>query len=125
MKSLPTLFEEFSQLVSTGQTLEAMESYYAPSYTQQENEEPPKSGKAHWLETEKVNLEGVTELKATFGPVLFDETNQRVMGELQVFFISKKKGPLKLTEAFYQQWQDGEIVFQKFYWQKIQPVLAS
>jgi hypothetical protein len=47
---------------------------------------------------------------------LVDEEQGLAMGEMVIHFDSKKKGTQVLTEAFLQRWENGKIVFQKFYY---------
>ena len=51
-----------NNLLIKGETVKAMELFYADSVTMQENEDEPRVGKAVWVEHEKLMLENAKEV---------------------------------------------------------------
>lgn len=118
---ITTAFEIFSQLASQGKTLEAIEQFYANNIVQVENHTQLLEGKDFLYKHEKANLSKVSGLTMEFKQVVIDEDKGIVWGELHNHFTSKKHGPMLLREAFYQEWQEGKITLQKFYYHKVEP----
>ena len=83
-----------------------------------ENDALPVIGKAAIKELEKENQNGVNSFEQKIISLVIDEEKGMVMGEMQLFFDSKKYGPKKLQEAFIQHWKDEKIVYQKFYYKQ-------
>lgn len=110
-------FQQYEKLVSNNDTLEAIDAFYAENIMQYENNGKPIEGKATLYKHEEINLTRVTDLKMTFQQVVISEEEGKVWGELAVSFFSKKNNQeISFTEAFFQQWEHGKIVLQKFYY---------
>ena len=113
-------FTTFEELAAKGKTLEAIDRFYADSYSQFENNEAPIVGKSANREKEEQNIAGVHNFSIAFDKVVIDEAQQIVWGKMEIRFDSKKFGPLKMTEAFFQQWEGDKIVEQRFYYKEIE-----
>ena len=118
--SLADNFKEFAALLEKGDSLEAIERFFADDIQQYENNQLTFSGKQKSLEEERNNLDKVTQFSALFANVGIDFAQQRVWGEMILTFDSKKTGKMLLEEAFFQQWENGKIKVQKFYYKGIQ-----
>lgn len=116
MSSLKETVTLYKNLLEAGANIEVIERYYADNVIQSENENTIIKGKVQALELEKNNLSGVDSVKSKIDTLIIDEEMGLVMGEMSIRFISKKMGKKKLKEAFVQQWADGEIKYQKFYY---------
>ncbi len=103
-------------MLENGDNLALIDLYYDEEIEQVENDEPAAKGKATIREMEIVNLNGVNSFKQYFINLIIDEEKGIVMGEMEIVFDSKKYGPQKLNEAVVQQWKNGKIVYQKFYY---------
>ena len=106
-------------LIQGGQTLEAMEQFYADDVTMQENETPPRIGKAVCLEHERRMLSGTTDFKATLIHQAIDEPNGVVFSEWRYAFNDLSGQRFSLTEVSVQQWDKELIQSEKFYYSKI------
>jgi sulfate adenylyltransferase subunit 1 len=107
---------DFQNLISEGKTLEAIEKYYADNVQLQENNDAPRVGKTVALAHEKGNMERVKYFKINIKSSVLDETQGLVMGEMQLDFETLKGDVKQISEAFVQLWENGKIVFEKFYY---------
>ncbi|HEU4555251.1 MAG TPA: hypothetical protein VFS25_20550 [Chitinophaga sp.] len=111
--------QAYKQLLESGNTLAVIEQYYADDIYQQENDEETIRGRQRLLDLEKQSLERVLELVIRIPTLLVDEAQQLVMGEMMITFYHKTEGLKYLKEAFLQQWENGKIVRQQFYYRGI------
>lgn len=116
MSSLKETVTLYKNLLEAGANIEVIERFYADDVIQSENEDTIIKGKARVLELEKNNLSGVDSFESKIDTLIIDEEMGLVMGEMSIRFLSKKMGKKKLKEAFVQQWTDGKIKYQKFYY---------
>jgi sulfate adenylyltransferase subunit 1 len=107
---------DFQNLISAGKTLEAIEKYYADNVQLQENNDAPRFGKTLALAHEKGNMERVKYFKINIKSSILDETQGLVMGEMHIDFETLKGAKIEMNEAFVQRWENGKIVFEKFYY---------
>jgi sulfate adenylyltransferase subunit 1 len=107
---------DFQNLISVGKTLEAIEKYYADNVHLQENNDAPRVGKTLALAHEKGNIERVKHFKINIKSSVLDETQGLVMGEMHIDFENLKGVKIEMNEAFVQRWENGKIVFERFYY---------
>jgi sulfate adenylyltransferase subunit 1 len=107
---------DFQNLISEGKTLEAIEKYYADNVQLQENSDAPRVGKTVALAHEKGNMERVKYFKINIKSSVLDETQGLVMGEMNIDFENLKGVKIEMNEAFVQRWENGKIVFERFYY---------
>jgi sulfate adenylyltransferase subunit 1 len=107
---------DFQNLISAGKTLEAIEKYYADNVQLQENSDAPRVGKTLALAHEKGNMERVKYFKINIKSSVLDETQGLVMGEMHIDFETLKGVKIEMNEAFVQRWENGKIVFERFYY---------
>jgi sulfate adenylyltransferase subunit 1 len=107
---------DFQNLISAGKTLEAIEKYYADNVQLQENNDAPRVGKTLAIAHEKGNMERVKYFKINIKSSVLDETQGLVMGEMYVDFETLKGVKIEMNEAFVQRWENGKIVFERFYY---------
>ncbi len=119
MNSLSKTFAEYRILLEKGDNLSVIDLFYDDDMQQVENEAAPIIGKKAIKEMEKKTLESVNSFEQKIVSLVIDEEKGMVMGEMLIFFDSKKHGPKKLLEAFIQHWKSGKILYQKFYYQSI------
>jgi hypothetical protein len=116
MPSLKEIVAIYKNMLEAGANMEVIEKFYADDIIQAENEDTIIKGKVRVLELEKNNLAGVDSSESKIDTLIIDEEMGLVMGEMSIRFISKKMGKKRLKEAFVQQWADGKIKYQKFYY---------
>lgn len=114
--SLQTLFQQYIELNQLGQTLQAITLFYADTIEQIENNKHTFQGKDFLYQMESDNLAKVNSLRTEFESVLIDEEKQQVWGEMHCYYDSKQHGAKVLKEAFFQQWENGKIIRQKFFY---------
>lgn len=109
--------EAFIDQIQNGYTLEAIQTFYAPSVVQYENNAEIIHGKDGLYKREIQNLASVNTQKTSIRKVVIDENNGMVWGEMCIEFDSKKYGIKTLVEAFFQRWENNQIIEQRFYYQ--------
>ena len=122
MKSPSSLKENvklLNNLITRNEMLEAMQRFYSEGITMQENEEELRQGKAFCIEHEKRNLERMTFVSNRLLNQAIDEEKQVVFGEWEFVFTNKKGQTFRLTEVSVQQWEDGFVIREKFYYKNI------
>ena len=119
---LTTSFTAFKELLEKGQTLKAIQQYFADSYQQFENGNPIPPGKDLIYKMEKDNLDKVTSLTFEFRDCVIEEAGQKVWGEMDIHFKTTQEESKHLHEAFFQQWENGQIIVQRFYYKTIETV---
>jgi hypothetical protein len=120
MIDLKTSVNEYITLIEQGDYLEAIDRFYDDKIVQIENTNEPLIGKSTLRDNEIKNLDNVHSVEIKTQRVVVDEEQGLVLGEMLMHFDSKKTGRRKLAEAFVQQWQDGKIIEQRFYYKGFQ-----
>ena len=108
---LNDLFGYFRQ----GKFMEAMQEFYDPGVSMQENANPPTKGLAANIEREKQFMSGVKEWKGftiTASGVGEDVT----FYECHLDFIATSGQPVHLEQVSVAKWKDGKIVHERFYY---------
>jgi len=108
-----TSVARFTKMVEDGQFIEAMEKFYAPDATAQENNDPPRVGLPALLAHERKTL-------ATFGraharcldPAVID--GDRVVIHWLFEFHHPSGAVVRLDELAYQRWRGERIVAERF-----------
>ena len=115
MANLLEKISDLNDLVLQGKVMEAFEKYYHEDVEMQENEEPPTVGKAANRKREEeflsslVDFRGAKPLKVTVGEGI-------TMVEWHYDFTHKDWGERNYTQISVQQWKDGQIIKEKFYY---------
>jgi hypothetical protein len=122
MKSLSEHVAALTTLIKQGQTIEAMERFYADEVTMQENESTPRLGKAVCLEHEHRMLANVSEFKAQLLNQTVDERQEVVFSEWVYEFTDLSGQRYCLTEVSIQHWQNELIYREKFYYNKVNQI---
>ena len=112
-------FQAFVDLLNQGKSIVAIERFFEEDIQQYENNNLSISGKTKALEIEQQNLDRVHDFKVEFRNVGIDEDKGFVWGEMILSFTSIKSGAMRLEEAFFQQWNNGKIKTQKFFYKEI------
>lgn len=111
---------KYKALMEKGAFLQVIDNYYHEAIKQKENSEPSVKGRATLREMEEKNLDGVHAVELEITSMVVDEEQEMVMGEMLIRFHSKKHGWKKLEEAFIQKWEEGKIIYQRFYYHAIE-----
>jgi hypothetical protein len=115
MATLLEKISELNDLILQGKAMEAFEKYYHPEVVMQENENPPTIGKAENRKREEEFFSSVTDfrgakpLKVTIGEGVS-------MVEWQYDYTHKEWGVRNYTQVSVQEWKDGLIIKEKFYY---------
>ena len=121
MKTLEQSVKKLFELVTTGNTVQAMKLFYAGDVTMQENEDPPRIGKQFCINHEKKLLENTKDLSIKIMNQAIDALNDVVFTEMEINFISSKGVRLNLKEISIQHWRDDQVVKEKFYYKEFMP----
>lgn len=109
------LVEAFADRVEAGDFLGAIEDYYAPDASMQENLDPPREGRERLLEHERRVLAGMATMRASrAGPVLVAGDHAAIQWRFAM--VTAEGRALELDEVAWQTWRDGRIVAERFYY---------
>lgn len=122
MSTLKDKVEAFNQLITTDKTVQAMELFYSEEVELQENEATPTVGKQNCITREKFLL-GKFGLALVITKQAIDEVNQVVFSEYAMTITSLADQKLMYrTEISVQQWENGLIKKEKFYYNEAKPL---
>lgn len=114
MPNLKENSDELTRLILEGKTLEALERFYAPDVQMQENDQPPRKGKALCIETEQDNLSRVSVVTAALLSREVDEALGTVRSAWEFNIVYKDGSEYQLTEVSVQQWKNGLVSRERF-----------
>ena len=114
--------EAFIADVTTGRFVEAMEAYYRPDATAQENNDPPRVGLEAMIANERRTLAMFASVRAqAVGPALIEGDRVAINW---IFEFDHPAGiRLRLDEIALQVWQGDRIASERFYYdpRQLQP----
>jgi hypothetical protein len=116
---MATLKEKVNQLnilILTGDTIKAMELFYADEVEMQENEEFPRKGKTLCINYEKENLQKVKTFTGKLLNQAIDEANEIVFSEWEIQCIYRDDSKYLLKQVSVQHWLNGLVIKEKFYY---------
>jgi ketosteroid isomerase-like protein len=121
--AMPTVetLERFIALVERNAHVEAIEAFYAPDASMQENQSPPRVGRDNHMANERRVLAKAKALSSTcIRPVLVNGDNVVIRW---VFRFEWLDGTItRMEELAYQRWQDERIVEETFFYDPVQLV---
>lgn len=97
-------------------------TFYSEDIIQIENTDPPIQGREILLNVEQNNLTTIQAIKTVLDHVHYDTSTDMAWGEMTLYFENSGGQQHQLTQAFRQQWKNGEITHQHFYYDKIKTV---
>ena len=106
---------DLNELVLKGKSLEAFQKYYHPQVMMQENENPPTIGKEANLQREQEFYNAITEFRGAH-PLKVAVGDNYSMVEWHYDYTHKDWGIKNYTQVSVQEWQDGKIIKEKFYY---------
>lgn len=107
--------EAFVARVEAGEFVGAIEAYYAPEATMQENAEAPRIGRDTLVRHERGVLDAFPGVKATrLGPVLIGADHVAIRWR---FEMTPAEGPSRsFEEVAWQTWAGDRIVAEQFFY---------
>jgi len=115
MNNLAEKLKDLNQLVLDGKLLEAFDKYYHDEVHMQENSMPATIGKAANAEREKEFLNNIVEFRNA--TVLNMAVNDEVsFVEWKFDYTHKDWGVRNYTQVSKQQWKDGRIIHEQFFY---------
>jgi hypothetical protein len=122
MAELKEKVNALNQLIISGDTIKAMERFYADDIEMQENEDILRKGKSVCINTEKDNLQKVKSLESNLLNQAIDEEKNIVFSEWNFLITYKDNSKFMLTEVSVQHWLDGQITKEKFYYKSLRRI---
>ncbi len=117
--SLEESVQDYFNLLSKGQIMEAFEKYYSEDVVMQENNEDPRVGKEA---NRKFEIEFMSSIEEVHGSEI---KNVAINAETGVVFIQtwmdatfKDFGRAPMEEVQVQTWKDGKIVYERFFYNR-------
>lgn len=115
MNSIAERVEELNDMFIQGKALEAFDKFYADDIIMQENEQEPTVGKAANREREEEFVSNLTEVRKA--EVLNVSVGENcAMVEWHFDYTHKEWGERNYKQVSVQEWKDGKIVKEKFYY---------
>jgi ketosteroid isomerase-like protein len=118
MAALEKQVRSFVELVTSGRSVEAIETFYAEDVTVFENRELARAGREECAADERRHLASQPEpprLRALHWAV--NESDGVAFIEWLIRFTSSKGRPMRLEEVAVQKWENGRIVEERFYYE--------
>ncbi len=115
-------FDDYKYLLESGETLKAMDLFYADKIVHIENSSEPLVGKDFLNKTEIENQKDLKDITFEVNNAVIDEENGKVWGEMIMKFKYKGGPESLLKEAFYQEWENGKIRLIRFYYYGIEEI---
>lgn len=115
---MATLLEKISDLndlVLQGKALDAFEKYYHSEVVMQENEQPPTVGKSANRQREEEFFSAITEFRGA-KPLKVTVGEGVTMVEWHYDYTHRDWGVRNYTQVSVQEWKDGLIIREKFYY---------
>lgn len=111
-------FEAFCQLVEAGDTLTAIERYYAEDVTVFENRALARAGRAKCMDFERAQLAAQpAPPRLKILRRAFDAHSQTGFIEYEIRFSSQAGRPMRLEEVAVQRWVGDKVDSERFYYE--------
>ena len=114
MNTLLEKVGDLNDMLLQGQQIEALEKFYDPEVEVQENDDDPVRGKVRAIQARKAFLAGVKEINCV-KPLKVAVGEATTMVEWQVSYQLNEGTEQQFTQVAVQEWKDGQIVREKFY----------
>ncbi|MDX1532044.1 MAG: nuclear transport factor 2 family protein [Rhodothermales bacterium] len=107
---------DLNQQILSGDILPAFEQYYADDVVMVDAGQEPRRGKDANREYEEAFVNGLTEFRgAEVKGVAVDEERGKAYVEWHFDFTHKDYGDQKYDQVAVQDWENGQIVEERFY----------
>jgi hypothetical protein len=118
MTTLKDNVNALNELIINDETVKAMELFYSHDVEMQENEDKPRKGKEPCIKYEKMILETFSIVSILINQAIDEEKNV-VFSEWELQITNKETNKVsKRVEVSVQQWHEGLIESEKFYYNK-------
>lgn len=107
--------KDLNGLVLQGKSMEAFKKYYHEEVVMQENESVPTIGKEANLQRELAFYDSITEFRAAH-PLKVAVGEDYSMVEWHYEYTHREWGKKNYTQVSVQEWKDGKIIKEKFYY---------
>ena len=112
-----TRVAELVSYIQSGRIHDAMLEFYADDVQMQENNNPPTAGLPANVEREKQFVASVKEWKTlNVETVAIDAKRNRSVVQSNFSFVNQQDQVVNYDQVAVQQWRDGKIVHEKFYY---------
>ena len=115
--------EEFVSMIERGQFLEVLPRFYAEDMTAQENDQPPRIGRAAQTANEQLALKRMKFDRIKAASVLVD--GDRVAINYLFEMTTANGDKLKMDEIAYQLWRGDQITNERYFYDPAQRVPLS
>ncbi|TNJ42135.1 nuclear transport factor 2 family protein [Tamlana fucoidanivorans] len=115
MNTLIEKISDINDLILQGKALEAFETYYDEEVVMQENDNPEFVGKALNRKREEAFFAAITEFREA-RPLKVTVGENITMVEWYYDYTHKDWGVKKYNQVAVQEWKDGKIIKEKFYY---------
>ena len=118
----PAVLQRFIATVEANAHVEAIEEFYAPHASMQENEQSPRTGRDTLIANEKKVLSRARSVASEcLRPVLVNGNHVVIRWVFKFEFHDGAR--TRLDELAYQRWEGDRIVEEKFFYdpQQLQP----
>lgn len=115
MEALLEKISDLNDLVLRGKVMEAFEKFYHEEVVMQENENAPTMGKPANRKREQEFLSSLVEFRAA-KPLKVAAGENITVVEWQYDYTHKDWGVRNYTQVSVQEWKDGQIIKEKFYY---------
>ncbi|MDW5441873.1 nuclear transport factor 2 family protein [Polaromonas sp. SM01] len=110
--------QDFIALVEQGHYLEAIEQFYAPDASMQENSQPPRRGRETLLAYERAVMAACSAMRTL--PVESCLVDGDLVVIHWVFEFTRLSGKtMRIDELAHQRWQGEKIVEERFFYDPV------
>ena len=114
MSDIAQLEQELNEMILAGQAMEAFEKFYAEELVMQENDQPPRVGKAANREFEEQFFGSIKEFHgATLGEVAVTGDVSFSEWTFDVTFVDGTR--VANPQVTRRKWQNGQVINERFY----------
>lgn len=113
VQNLKTAVNDLTAKVVAGKPLEAIDQYYADDVTMQENEQPPRVGKAACRAFEEDFFSKIKEKRA-FSCDGYVISGNKAFIVYHIDVDHADLGKLNVSEVAIQDWSNGKVEHEKF-----------
>jgi hypothetical protein len=115
MSTLLDKINTINNMILEGKALEAFDLFYHDNCSMQENNDPVVKGKAANRKREEEFFSSITEFRGA-KPLNVAVGNNSTMVEWHFDYTHKDWGERNYTQIALQEWSDGKIIKEKFYY---------
>ena len=116
MNTLLENINAVNDLILEGKALEAFEQYYHEDVVMQENDNPIMVGKEANRKREEDFFNSITEFRGAKVLNVALSQDNTTMVEWHMDYTHKEWGVKNITQVAIQQWENGQIKSEKFYY---------